>query len=85
MISYPFTVRDCCLVTDGGGAIVIERRACQILKKAPAYVARLRPRCHACEHLRMPDLTVTGAKAAGEAAYKMAKLTAKDIDMVRAL
>jgi acetyl-CoA acetyltransferase len=23
MVSYPFTVRDCCLVTDGGGAIVM--------------------------------------------------------------
>src|SRR3954470_13553908 len=23
MISHPFTVRDCCLVTDGGGAVVI--------------------------------------------------------------
>ena len=23
MVSYPFTVRDCCLVTDGGGAIVV--------------------------------------------------------------
>ena len=31
----------------------------------------------------MPDLTVTGAKAAGEAAYRMAKLSAKDCDMVQ--
>src|SRR5262249_20264830 len=23
MVSYPFTVRDCCLVTDGGGAIIV--------------------------------------------------------------
>ena len=33
MVSYPFTVRDCCLVVDGGGAIVITsaaraKRAC---------------------------------------------------------
>jgi len=26
MVSYPFTVRDICLVTDGGGAIVLTRR-----------------------------------------------------------
>ena len=26
MVSYPFTVRDCCLVTDGGGAIVMTSR-----------------------------------------------------------
>ena len=31
----------------------------------------------------MPDLTVTGAKQSGEAAYKMAKLSAKDCDMVQ--
>ncbi len=30
----------------------------------------------------MPDLTVTGAKPSGEAAYRMATLAAKDIDVV---
>jgi acetyl-CoA acetyltransferase len=84
MISYPFTVRDCCLVTDGGGAIVLtsaERAAS--LKKKPAYVLGCG---HGVTHANissMPDLTVTGAKAAGEAAYKMAKLSAKDCDMVQ--
>jgi hypothetical protein len=23
MVSYPFTVRDCCLITDGGGAVIM--------------------------------------------------------------
>ena len=27
MVSYPFTVRDCCLVVDGGGAIVLTSAA----------------------------------------------------------
>jgi len=35
MVSYPFTVRDCCLVTDGGGAIIC---------------ARLRPLGHPRQH-----------------------------------
>ena len=39
MISYPFTVRDCCLVTDGGGAVVVTSAArAGGLRKAPAYV-----------------------------------------------
>ena len=83
MISDPFTVRDCCLVTDGGGAIVItsadRAKSC---KKPPAYILGCG---HGITHMNissMPDLTVTGAKQAGEAAYKMAKLSAKDIDVV---
>ncbi|MGH8620481.1 MAG: thiolase, partial [Burkholderiales bacterium] len=39
MVSYPFTVRDCCLVTDGGGAIVLtSAERAKSLKKKPAYV-----------------------------------------------
>ncbi|MBV8839461.1 MAG: thiolase, partial [Alphaproteobacteria bacterium] len=83
MISYPFTVRDCCLVTDGGGAIIMTSAArAKSLKKPPAYVLGCG---HGVTHMNissMPDLTVTGAKQAGEAAYKMAKLAAKDIDVV---
>jgi acetyl-CoA acetyltransferase len=83
MISYPFTVRDCCLVTDGGGAIVmVSAERAKSLKKPPAYVLGCG---HGVTHMNissMPDLTVTGAKQAGEAAYKMAKLSAKDIDIV---
>ena len=45
MISYPFTVRDICLVTDGGGAIVMTtRRARPIAEKAAGLCARLRLR-----------------------------------------
>src|SRR5436309_2099685 len=83
MVSHPFTVRDCCLVTDGGGAIVItSAERAKSCKKAPAYVLGCG---HGITHMNissMPDLTVTGAKQAGEAAYKMAKLSAKDIDVV---
>src|SRR3954468_16168398 len=39
MVSYPFTGRDCCLVTDGGGAIVVPpAERARSLKKPPAYM-----------------------------------------------
>jgi acetyl-CoA acetyltransferase len=83
MISYPLSVRDCCLVTDGGGAIIVtSAERAKSLKKAPAYILGCG---HGTTHMNissMPDLTVTGAKPSGEAAYKMAKLSAKDIDVV---
>jgi acetyl-CoA acetyltransferase len=84
MISHPLSVRDCCLVTDGGGAIIMtSAERAKSLKKPPAYVLGCG---HGVTHASissMPDLTVTGAKPAGEAAYKMAKLSAKDCDMVQ--
>ena len=83
MISYPFTVRDCCLVTDGGGAIVLTSAdRAKTLKKPPAYVLGCG---HGVTHMNissMPDLTVTGALPSGLAAYKMAQLSAKDVDVV---
>ena len=44
MVSYPFTVRDCCLVLDGGGAIVMVRAdRAKALKKKPVYVLGAKP------------------------------------------
>jgi acetyl-CoA acetyltransferase len=83
MVSYPFTVRDCCLVTDGGGAIVVtSAERARSLKKPPAYVLGFGQSVTHASISNMPDLTVTGALAAGEAAYKMAKLSPPDVDAV---
>src|SRR3954469_15714255 len=83
MISYPLSVRDCCLVTDGGGAVIVtSAERAKSLRQAPAYILGCG---HGTTHMSissMPDLTVTGAKPSGESAYKMAKLSAKDIDVV---
>ena len=83
MVSDPFTVRDCCLVTDGGGAIVVtSAERARSLKKPPAYVLGFG---HSVTHASissMPDLTVTGAEAAGKAAYAMAGVGPADIKAV---
>jgi acetyl-CoA acetyltransferase len=75
MVSYPFTVRDCCLVTDGGGAVIVtSAERAKSLKKKPAYVLGCGQSVTHSAISSMPDLTVTGALASGKAAYKMAKL-----------
>ncbi len=83
MVSYPFTVRDICLVTDGGGAIVLTRpdRA-KNLKKKPVYVLGHGAAITHANISSMPDLTVTGALPSGREAYAMAGLGPADIDVV---
>jgi acetyl-CoA acetyltransferase len=83
MVSYPFTVRDICLVTDGGGAIILTSpERAKSLKKPPIYVLGQGEAITHANISSMPDLTVTGAKESGRQAYAMAGLAAKDIDVV---
>jgi acetyl-CoA acetyltransferase len=83
MVSYPFTVRDICLVTDGGGAIVlVSPERAKSLKKPPVYVLGQGEYITHANISSMPDLTVTGAPESGRRAYAMAGLAAKDIDVV---
>src|SRR5579862_5775953 len=83
MVSYPFTVRDICLVTDGGGAIVlVSPERAKSLKKRPVYVLGCGSAITHANISSMPDLTVTGALASGRQAYEMAKLEPADIDVL---
>jgi acetyl-CoA acetyltransferase len=80
MVSYPFTVRDICLVTDGGGAIVlVSPERAKSLKKKPVYV--LGQGQH-ITHANISSMPVTGALESGRQAYAMAGLAAKDIDVL---
>lgn len=84
MISDPFTVYDCCLVTDGGGAFVVTRA--DRAKDAPNKPVYLLGHGMAASHRTvscMPDLTVTPSAESGRRAFKMAKLTPKDIDVLQ--
>jgi acetyl-CoA acetyltransferase len=82
MISYPFTVRDCCLVTDGGGAIVLtSAERAKDLKLKPAYVLGTGEYISHAMISQMPDLTVSGAAYSGPIAFKEAKVGVKDIDV----
>lgn len=83
MISDPLTVRDCCLVTDGGGAYVLTRaERARALKKAPAYLLGVGAAHWHRQISSMPDLTVTAATESGQRAFAMAGLAPQDVDVV---
>jgi acetyl-CoA acetyltransferase len=83
MVSYPFTVRDCCLVVDGGGAIILTSAArAKSLRKKPAYVLGVGESLSHATISNMPDLTVTAAAESGPNAFGMAKLKPADVDMI---
>lgn len=82
MVSYPLTVRDCCLVTDGGGAIVMtSAERARDLRKPPAYVLGCGESASHTAISNMPDLTRTAARESGARAYAMAGLSPGDIDV----
>jgi acetyl-CoA acetyltransferase len=81
MVSDPLSVRDCCLVTDGGGAYVLVRaERARDLPKKPVYVLGNGTAVWNRQVSSMHDLTVTAAAESGRAAYAMAGMTAQDID-----
>jgi acetyl-CoA acetyltransferase len=84
MVSSPLTVRDCCLVTDGGGAVLVtSTERARALRRPPAILLGAGEahwhRAIAC----MPDLTTTAATDSGARAFAMAGLGAADVDVVQ--
>ncbi|MCZ6841733.1 MAG: acetyl-CoA acetyltransferase [SAR324 cluster bacterium] len=83
MICDPLHLFDCCLVTDGGGAVVIttaERAA--DLKRKPVLIRGYGESMSHANISSMPDLTVTAAAVSGKAAMEMAGVTHDEIDVV---
>ena len=83
MISDPFGKYDCCLVTDGGGALVLTRadRAKDHPHK-PVYVLAAAAESTHRQISQMPDFTVTAARESGARACAMAGVKPSDIDVV---
>lgn len=83
LVSHPLTVRDCCLVTDGGGAVVLtSAQRARTLCKPAAYILGVGESLSHLTISNMTDLTVTGARESGAQAFAMAGLTPADIDAV---
>lgn len=84
MVSSPLSVRDCCLVTDGGGAIVMTSPArARDLRKPPVYLLGFGQEITHASISSMPNLTETGAAASGRRAYDMAGVGPDDIDVLQ--
>jgi acetyl-CoA acetyltransferase len=83
MVSDPLTKADCCLVTDGGAAIVVTRadRARQ-LKQPPVHVLGTGVAVSHRQIPSMPDLTTSAAVESGRRAYAMAGIGPQDVDHV---
>ena len=83
MISDPLSVRDCCLVTDGGGAyVLVSGERAKDLPKKPVYVLGNATAVWNRQISSMHDLTVTSASQSGREAFAMAGLAPKDMDVV---
>jgi acetyl-CoA acetyltransferase len=80
MISDPLHLLDCCIISDGGGALVVTSlERARTLRKLPVVVLG---GGEAVWHREVgsPDLLEIAAKQSGEQAFRMAELTAKDVD-----
>ena len=83
MISEPLHLLDCCLITDGGGAVVASAEAAARAKKTPIWIFGHAERVTHNSVTHMPDLTVTAAKDTGKRAMEMAGITHNEIDVVQ--
>lgn len=84
MMCDPLTVRDCCLVTDGAGAVImVSAERARDLKQKPVYFLGGAAAQWHRQISAMPDLTVTAAAESGTRAFAMAGLKPSDVDVVQ--
>lgn len=83
-ISSPLSAADCCLVTDGGGAIVLTSlERARDLAKAPVAVLGYGELTTHQSMTADRDLLRTGAVESGQAAFARAGLTPADVDVAQ--
>jgi acetyl-CoA acetyltransferase len=77
----PLGVRDCCLVTDGGAALVVtSAERARTLRARPVHLLGA-GEAHSHRHISsMPDLTVTAAVDSGARAFAEAGLGPDDVE-----
>jgi acetyl-CoA acetyltransferase len=82
MIAYPFHLLECCLVTDGGGALVLTaaERALDFPKK-PVYVLGTGESTETPMLSQMEDFTTSRAfRVSGRQAFEEARIAHADVD-----
>lgn len=79
----PFTVRDCCLVTDGAGAVVMtSAERAKDLPQKPMYFLGGNASLSHSGIAFMEDLTVSAAARSGPRAFELAGMKPSDIDVL---
>lgn len=82
-ICTPLHLLDCCLVTDGAGAVVVtSAERARDLAKPPVYVLGAAS-CHTHNMIHaMPDLTVTPGSVSGPRAMAAAGVSVDEVDLL---
>lgn len=82
-VCSPLHVLDCCLVTDGAGAVVVTSAdRARHLRRRPVYVLGAAS-CHTHNMIHaMPDLTVTPGAVTGKRAFAAAGVAPADVDVL---
>ena len=82
-IAEPFNLLDCCLVSDGGGAVVLvsEAKARELGVPEIAVAGVASTSTHRQDISEMPDMTTTGAAVTGPKAFAQAGITHDDVDV----
>ncbi|CAB3629972.1 thiolase [Achromobacter marplatensis] len=85
MIADPLRQRDCCLVTDAGGAVIVTSAArARTLKRPPVYVMGIAESfSHHYTPFNTADWLDTNVAQTADAALEMAGVTRADIDVVQ--
>lgn len=84
LVSSPLHLLDCCLISDGGAAVIVtSSERARDLREPPAYVLGFGEAHHQVHVSQMPDLTTTAARASGPRAYAMAGLAPQDMDFAQ--
>ena len=80
MISDPLHRMDCCVTTDGGGAVIVVSEA--VARTLPRRAVKVLGHGETVRHnaLGAIDLTASGAAVSGPRAFAEARLTPKDVD-----
>lgn len=84
VISSPLRAADCCLVTDGGGAVILTSaaRAKDLPKKPVAVLGHAETTTHDAMS-QVPDLLRQGSATTAERAFRMAGVTPGDVDVTQ--
>ena len=82
MIAYPFHLLECCLVTDGGGALIlVSAERAKDLPAKPVYMIGTGESVETPMVSQMADLTTSRAfRVSGKKAFEEAGISTRDVD-----